>query len=120
MVERVFAKDLVPAALVGVVLDDHELELLLPLGMQGVDLVHEVLTADRADDMMASSDKRVDDVGPDKGVGACEKRGRHCGTSLLLIVCVSEVVLSWFSLLQCYAYLFEMFLKVSWRKGVGT
>ena len=79
MVEAVLGKHFVPAALLGVVLDHNDLELLLPLGMQSVDLIDEVLTADRADNSVAGSDERVDDVGSNKGVGACEECGRHRG-----------------------------------------
>ena len=53
MVEAVLGKHFVPAAFLGVVLDHNELELLLPLGMRSIDLVDEVLTADRADNGVA-------------------------------------------------------------------
>ncbi len=92
MVDDMFGKDFVPAALLSVVLDHDELELLFPLGVQSINLINEVFATDRADNSVAGCNERVDDVGSDKGVGTCEKRGGHCG--LMIVRCLVQACVS--------------------------
>ena len=79
VIESVLLEDGVPVALVLVVLDDDDLELVLPLRVQGKQLLGQAVAAHGADDLVAGRDERVDDVRSNEGVGTGHERGRHLG-----------------------------------------
>ena len=68
---------LIPAALVGVVLDDDDVELALPLGMRGEDLVRSVFPTNGPGHGVAGLDEGIDYVRSDKRVGTSEESAGH-------------------------------------------
>ena len=77
MIKRIFLKNLIPVVFICKVFDHNELELFLPLGMEGVDFLNEALATDGADDVVAGGDERVYHMGTHKGVCAGEKSAGH-------------------------------------------
>ena len=77
MVNLVLVEQLVPAALIGVVPDHHQFEILLPFGMEAEDFLDQVLTANGANNGVARGSERIDDMGSHEGVGTGEKSQRH-------------------------------------------
>ena len=77
VVDLVLVKQLVPAALIGVVPDHHQFEVLFPFGMEVEYFLDQVWTANGADNGVARGTERIDDMGSHKGVGTGEKSQRH-------------------------------------------
>lgn len=78
MVKILALEDGVPTLLVGEVLDDGNVEVFFPFGVQSKDVVSCRGSAHCSGHVVAGFDESLDDMGGHEGVGSGEECGRHC------------------------------------------